>query len=193
MNFIKIQNNLLTRKECDDVIRWGCDHIGFQADHNKEEFTGYDYCHLMDRGQDYVKCFSPEPLRPLYRAITELKESYIRSFYEVDNLTPWSLQYVRLKRWSPEWHYSSWHSEHSELEPYRVISFLIYLTDNDCSTQFRRYRNVKTKAGRGLMFPAYFTHEHKGSVCKKGLTRYIASGYFAFVTDKEEWRREYIP
>ena len=185
MNFIKIKDNLLTKQECTDIIKWGSDNIGFQADHNKEFFTGYDYCDLMDRGQDYEKSFSPKPLRPLYRAIVELKNSYIKSFPEVNNLSHWSIQYVRLKRWSPEWHYSAWHSEHSDIEPYRVLSFLIYLSDNDCSTEFRRYRNVKTKAGRGLLFPSYFTHEHKGSVCKKGLTRYIASGYYSFVTDKD--------
>ena len=65
-------------------------------------------------------------------------------------------------------------------EPYRVISFLIYLSDNDSYTEFRRHRNVRTKAGRGIMFPAYFTHEHRGSVCKMGLDRYIVSGYFTF-------------
>ena len=75
MNFIKIKDNLLTKTECDDVIKWSCDHIGLQPDENKENFTGYDYCHLMDISQDYAKCFSPKPLRPLYRAINELKES----------------------------------------------------------------------------------------------------------------------
>ena len=183
-DFFEIQDNLLTKKECIDTIEWAHSSKSFVPDVNKNN-SGYDYCHLMNRGEDAVKCFSPKPLRPLYRAIVELKNSYIKSFPEVNNLSHWSIQHVRLKRWSPEWHYSAWHSEHSEVEPYRVLSFLIYLSDNDCSTEFRRYRNVKTKAGRGLLFPSYFTHEHKGSVCKKGLTRYIASGYYSFVTDKD--------
>ena len=81
MNFIKIKDNLLTKQECTDIIKWGSDNIGFQADHNKEFFTGYDYCDLMDRGQDYEKSFSPKPLRPLYRAIVELKDSYMTVSY----------------------------------------------------------------------------------------------------------------
>ena len=180
MNFIKIRDNLLTKKECDDVIKWSCNHIGLQPDENKDKFTGYDYCYLMDRGQDYGKCFSPKPLRPLYRAIDELRESYDKSFPEIENLLPLNIQYVRLKRWSPDHYYSVWHSEHTEIEKYRVLSFLIYLSDNDCSTEFRRHRNVRTKAGRGIMFPAYFTHTHRGSICKKGLDRYIVSGYYSF-------------
>ena len=63
----------------------------------------------------------------------------------------------------------------------RVMSFLIYLSDNDSHTEFKRYRNVKMKAGRGIMFPAYFTHEHRGSICKNGLDRFIVSGYFSFI------------
>ena len=56
-----------------------------------------------------------------------------------------------------------------------------YLSDNDSQTEFMRYRNVRTKAGRGIMFPAYFTHTHRGSICKKGLDRYIISGYYSFI------------
>ena len=44
-----------------------------------------------------------------------------------------------------------------------------------------RYRNVRTKSGRGIMFPAYFTHTHRGSICNKGLDRYIISGYYCFI------------
>ena len=62
----------------------------------------------------------------------------------------------------------------------KVLVFLIYLSDNDCSTLFKRYDDVETKAGRGILFPAYFTHEHSGSPCKKGLDRYALTGYFSF-------------
>ena len=182
MNFIKVQDNLLTKQECTEAIEWSHTNIGLIEDINKERFTGYDYCNLMDQGGDYIQSFSALPLRPVFRAIETLKESYTKSFSEVNRLQSWKIQYVRLKRWSPNYSYSYWHSEHQKRTPdcYRVMSFLIYLTDNDAHTEFRRHRNVKTKAGRGLMFPAYFTHEHRGSVCKKGLDRYIVSGYYGF-------------
>ena len=180
MNFIEKQDNLLTKQEWDDVIKWSGDCVGLQPDKNKDKFTGYDYCYLMERGEDYIQSFSAVPLRPLYRAIEILKDSYIESFPEVTNISPWSMQYVRLKRWTRNNHYSLWHSEHMPQWSGRVLSFLIYLSDNNAHTEFRRYRNVRTKAGRGIMFPAYFTHEHRGSVCKDGLDRYIVSGYYGF-------------
>ena len=179
MNFIEIKDNLLTKEECAAAIKYAVGTRIWHVDNNKSH-TGYDFTDLMERGEDYVQCFSPLPLRPVFDAIETLKDSYIKSFPEVNSLSPWRVQYVRFKRWSPDHYYSVWHSEHSDEEPYRVLSFLIYLSDNDCSTEFKRYRNVKTKSGRGLMFPAYFTHEHRGSICKKGLDRYIVSGYYTF-------------
>ena len=184
MNFIKVKDNLLTKQECTEAINWSIKNKGFQPDRNKDRRTGYDYCDLMDYGEDYAQCFSSLPLRPAYRAINTLIDSYIKSVPEVDRLSCWGVQYVRLKRWLPDHYYSAWHSEHSSddsMQLRRISQFLIYLTDNDSHTEFRRYRNVRTKAGRGIIFPAYFTHEHRGSVCKKGLDRYILSGYLAFV------------
>ena len=182
-DFILKKDNLLTRKECSELIKWVSDNKSVNPDKNKDDFTGYDYCDLMDIGQNFEQCFSPSPLRPLYNAIRNLTDSYVKKFPELDNIDRWAIQYVRFKHWEPGHSYFEWHSEHgvSDTMSYRVLSFLIYLSDNDCSTHFRRHRSVRTKAGRGIIFPAYFTHEHKGSVCKKGLDRFVAGGFFTFV------------
>ena len=180
MNFIEKQDNLLTKKECMDAIEWSYKNRGFIPDHNKERYTGYDYCDLMLDGENFEQCFSAVSLRPIYRAINTLTDSYIKRVPEVNGLSLWGMQAIRLKRWTRNKHYSSWHSEHMPQWSGRVLSFLIYLSDNNAHTEFRRYRNVRTKAGRGIMFPAYFTHEHRGSICKNGLDRYIVSGYCGF-------------
>ena len=73
MNFIKIHDNLLTKKECDDVIKY-C-NIRLKPDRSKEDFTGYDYCDIMDTCEDPVKCFSPVPVRPVFRAMETLKKT----------------------------------------------------------------------------------------------------------------------
>ena len=180
MNFIERQDNLLTKKECSDIIQWVRKNKLIYPDENKDNYTGYDFCDLMHVGENFEKCFSPVPLRPAYRAINTLRDSYAKNFSEVCNLHDWDLEYVRFKWWKPGGCYSAWHSEHMPHTSKRVLSFLIYLSDNNSYTEFKRYRNVQTKAGRGILFPAYFTHEHRGSVCKNGLDRYIISGYYGF-------------
>ena len=181
MNFIERQDNLLTRKECMKAIEWVSKNKELNLDENKETHTGYNYYNLMRIDEDPQQCFSPEPLRPLLRAINSLKDSYIKNFPEVSRIHAWDLQYIRLKHWQPGYYYSSWHSEQGVgFYSNRVLSFLLYLSDNNSYTEFRRYRKVQTKAGRGILFPSHFTHEHRGSICKNGLDRYVLSGYYCF-------------
>ena len=204
-NFVAIQDNLLTKKECADAIQWILDNDDIIKDPNYM-YSQYHFCNLYlnDRfykdiktdpcrvkGKSFGEAFSPLPLRPLINAIIELKELYQRKYPEVERVDPWDLEYVRFKWWKPGEFYHAWHSEHGvglgagalKTPQLRVLSFLICLSDNDSYTEFRRYRNVRTRAGRGIIFPAYHTHEHRGSLCKKALDRYMLGGYFSFLTD----------
>ena len=167
-NFIQRCDNLLSRNECSDIINYVSDKL--IPDTNAH--TQYEFCHTTN--------WDPE-LKPLQGAIAKLSKSYRKNYPEIDNLDIWNVEYLRIKKWAPGKHYSVWHSEHCKDNPFRVSSFLIYLSDNNSYTEFKRHGKVKTKLGRGIMFPAYFTHEHRGSICKSGMDRYIASGYFSFV------------
>ena len=177
-DYIERRDNVLTKQECTDIIQWVYNNKNLIPDTN--EYSGYDYCDLMDTGQDCMKVLSPPPLKPLYESIVKLKNYYQKNNPEIERLDWWDIDYIRFKAWKPGEFYHKWHSEHGINTPFRILSFLIYLSDNDCCTEFRNYKNVPTKAGRGIMFPSYFTHEHRGSPCKKGLDRFIVSGYFGF-------------
>ena len=199
-NFLEVKDNLLTKKECTDAIEWVRSNRKMLQDENYEH-SRYDYCDLYLNDLFYreinpidpfavkdktvYRAFASVPLRPLMNAIIDLKEAYQKKYPEVENIETWDLEYVRFKWWKPGEFYHAWHSEHGigKTQPLRVLSFLICLSDNNSYTEFRRHRNVRTKAGRGIIFPAYHTHEHRGSVCKKGLDRYMLGGYFSFITD----------
>ena len=176
--FISKKNNLLTKDECDKIIDWSFSNRPMDEGITKTE--GYSSVALFEK--DLIE--SPQ-LYSLQRAIAELKNLYIEEYPELNKyVNPWALDYVRIKWWKPGDHYSVWHSEHSPEEQQtliRVAQFLIYLSDNDAYTHFKRHDSVKSKCGCGIMFPAYYTHTHKGSICKKGLNRFIASGYFVFL------------
>ena len=174
-DFIERQDNLLSKKECDDIIDWSLSSRDIKQPNNVK-YAGYSY---VDFTCDEV--FDLPELQPIKRALLKLKTSYNEKHLELDNLNSWGLEYLRIKWWKPGDYYSVWHSEHDVKTPLRVLSFLIYLSDNDSYTEFTRYGKFETKSGSGIMFPAYFTHTHRGSVCKRGLHRYIASGYFSFI------------
>jgi len=180
MNFILKDDTLLTKEECHNIIQWVFANKKFIIDSNNRH-TGYEHCDLMHVDESFTESLSDITLQPIARAINKLIDSYLKEYPESNNLNRWNVEYVRFKWWKPGDSYSVWHSEHTKNTPYRVLSFLIYLSDNDAETQFERYENVETKAGSGILFPSYFTHQHRGSPCKKGLDRYILSGYCSFV------------
>ena len=174
--FIERQTNLLTRKECDDLINWSFNSKPIQKPRNMQ-YAGYNHVDFMSN--EVVQL--PE-LFSIKRSIIQLKNSYTRKYSELNDLPEWKLEYLRIKWWKPGDYYSEWHSEHNINSPLRILSFLIYLSDNDSYTHFKRHDSIKSELGSGIIFPAYFTHTHKGSICEKGLDRFIASGYFSFFT-----------
>ena len=170
--FIEVKDDLLSKDECKTITQWFLDNKQLKKE---EERVGYWYADHLHYEE------IPSELQPMVRAICSLKDSYVSHYPESDMLPDsWVLPSVRFKWWKPGDYYKSWHSEHNSTRPNMILGFMIYLSDNDCSTEFMRYDNVETKAGRGLMFPTFFTHTHRGSVCKKGLDRFALSGYYHY-------------
>ena len=178
VNFILKRDNLLTKDQCDQIIKWTRDNYTFTEG---EGITGYKFCELMDYGGSFDNDLSPSALFPIKNAILTLLESYMKKYPECINTDAWELEHIRFQWWEPGNFFNGFHSEHMKTDPYRVLVFLIYLSDNDCSTLFTRYEDVENRAGRAILFPSYFTHEHSGSPCKKRLDKYVLTGYFSFV------------
>ena len=178
VDFILKRDNLLTKDQCDQIIKWTSDNKTFTDGKGN---SGYQFCELMDYGGSFHNDLSPPALFPIKNVVDTLLELYQEEYPECANMNHWELEHIRFQWWKPGRFFNGFHSEHMKSQPYRVLVFLIYLSDNDCSTLFKRYDDVETKAGRGILFPAYFTHEHSGSLCKKGLDRYALTGYFSFV------------
>lgn len=77
-----------------------------------------------------------------------------------------------------EWHYESSSSECAE----RVLTYILYLNDVDegAETEFLYYpRRIKPKAGTFILFPASFSHTHRGNPPISG-DKYIITGWTEF-------------
>ncbi len=179
VDFIERKDNLLNKDDCKQIIEWVFNNKKIIPDENIRD-SGYHYC---DIGIDEI--LNVPELKKLNMSIINLKQSYVKKYPEVNNtFNAWDISYIRFKWWKSNCAYSIWHSDNGGkcIQDFkRIISFLIYLSDNDCYTEFRRHRNAKTKLGSGIMFPTFFTHEHRGGICKKGLDRFVISGYISYV------------
>ena len=77
------------------------------------------------------------------------------------------------------------HNEDSGNHPYRMLVWMTYLNDAVSGTEFPyQDRTVTPKAGRTAIWPAGWTHPHKGVTPNQGI-KYIATGWFYFLPKGE--------
>ena len=86
-------------------------------------------------------------------------------------------------KYLPGQHFQKLHCERAGLSTlHRLFAFMTYLNDVEegGSTYFNHYGlDIKPKKGLTLLWPAEWTHSHKGNVLKSG-TKYIITGWLTF-------------
>tara|TARA_B100001059_G_scaffold207396_1_gene218846 strand:+ start:784 stop:1416 length:633 start_codon:yes stop_codon:yes gene_type:complete len=91
----------------------------------------------------------------------------------------------KLQRYESGQHFQATHAERCSLETlHRVFAWMTYLNDVDVSaggsTYFSHYGiDVQPKKGLTLIWPAEWTHAHKGNLIKTG-SKYIITGWLHF-------------
>jgi len=80
--------------------------------------------------------------------------------------------------------YKTWHCEHGPAIgcTQRVMAWMFYLNDAKSGTEFMNYPTIQAKRGRCAIWPAFWTHMHKGVTPNKGL-KYIATGWVSYLND----------
>ena len=160
-NFILVKDDVFDSMTCDHIIDY----------FNKVKSDKDKYYNIVYE----APLFKKEKLQDLYN-------TYFKTFpeagYIVDGL---SLKELRIKHFKDDKFFSSWHHENNLKCCHRVLAMMIYLSDHDCGTEFMSGEIVKSKKGRGVMFPAYFTHNHRGQKCPENKDRYVYGGYFHHV------------
>ena len=76
--------------------------------------------------------------------------------------------------------YKVWHCEHGPgIGSVRVMAWMFYLNNAKSGTEFMSYPTVRAKMGRCVVWPAAWTHVHRGAP-NKGL-KYIVTGWISFI------------
>ena len=164
-DFILVEDGLFSNNDCEKLI------AEYSYKTKKAERTELDYLYCT------IDIDSFSHLEKIVKVLKDYKDK----FDEIDK-TPsmWKLDSLRFKHFKPGHSYNQWHSEHSLTYPNRVLSLQIYLSEHNCGTEFYNGEVIKSKIGRVALFPAYFTHTHRGQVCPENKDRYIITGYFSF-------------
>jgi len=94
--------------------------------------------------------------------------------------------YINFQKYPVGGGFKTWHMENTGGEHVkdRHLVFMTYLNDiDDGGTEFF-YQNLKTKAEKGLtlIWPAGWTHLHRGIVSQKK-EKYVITGWYSFIRD----------
>ena len=88
-----------------------------------------------------------------------------------------------LQRYKTGQHFKKIHTERSSLDSlHRIFAFMTYLNDvqEGGSTYFSHYDlEIQPRKGLTLIWPAEWTHAHRGNILKKG-SKYIITGWINF-------------
>ena len=173
---------------CDELINY------FEANKNKQ-FQG-----LTSKGEqlDIKNCVDISILpKDIKLPGNEFFEEYFNNLFSCyeDYTKQWpflttfadSLQIgeFNLQRYQSGQHFGALHTERSSLDSlHRVFAWMTYLNDVDIknggSTLFCHYNlEIQPKKGLTLIWPAEWTHAHKGNLLKAG-SKYIITGWMHF-------------
>lgn len=161
-NHVLVIDDLLTSTECDILIN----RFDMLMDIKDSPPRNYFFYDIIFEHEEYS--WIGEQCLKLY------EKAYPELTMTVDRKTA---GFFRIKKFINNDFYNGWHSEHCVDYPTRTASILIYLSDHNCGTEFLNGDMVQSKKGRVLMFPATWTHTHRGQPCPDGKNRYIMSAY----------------
>ena len=163
-----------------------CDLIIKVSENNLESFSSgvkeYTNCDLFTLSEPLHRRYSEN----LYKAVEEYKKLYPQCY---EHLHAWGWTPPRIQRYEPGKSYNELHCENTGLHMYqnRHLAYMTYLNDinEGGGTEFVQH-NLTTKAETGLtlIWPAGWTHFHRGVVAPSD-TKYIITGWFCFQPDNE--------
>jgi hypothetical protein len=184
-DFFGIYDNALTKKECQILINQ------FEKSSKKEGKSFKDGDLSVNPSQK--KCievddssFSNKSVisRIINERLRECMDKYKKEYPSIDKfIARWVIDngYNFQKYETEEDGFKVWHTEAGGAPvSNRVLAWMFYLNDAKCGTEFINYPTVKAKMGRCVIWPAAWTHTHRGVIPNKGL-KYMVTGWASYV------------
>ena len=164
---------------CDKVI----EYFESSKDHFKGTVGGkeYDKDLLDDTRINITKEVLIKDLEDYYVSLDKCLDEYKKKYVDSDRVNKYSLQNaINIQKYLPGGGYKVWHFEDDGGQN-RHLVYMTFLNDvDDGGTEFK-YQNLTIPAKKGLtlIWPAPWTHTHRGQVSNTK-TKYIITGWYNF-------------
>ena len=179
--FIGIYENVLNKEDCKKIIELFEDDLKNKVDNeedikfNREKMERHDYKKIyasFDKSSHIVS--------KINNVLEKCISLYAEEFWIVKQLKATSLA-VKLQKTPPRGGYHVWHCEQNGENFDRALAWTVYLNDipnGEGETEFLwQGLKVQPKAGTVSIFPASFTHTHRGNPVYS-CDKYIATGWY---------------
>lgn len=182
--FIGIYENVLDEDTCKNIIELFENDLKNKIDINGDTQFFKDKMERHDHSKFYQSSDkSNQIVFVINNVLDKCISLYAEEFWIVKQLKATSTE-IKLQKTPPRGGYHVWHCEQSQgsLETItRALAWTIYLNDipsGEGETEFLwQGLRVQPKAGTVSIFPAAFTHTHRGNPVYKQ-DKYIATGWY---------------
>jgi hypothetical protein len=184
-DFIGVYQKVLSEERCKEII----DKMEFHMENNPSEIRNgkEQFPKAENRRKDY-QIFANKVFGGVSQEINKILDVctkvYADEFFILKNLPQIRSDEIKLQKTPPKGGYHVWHCE-SDCKKHgdRVLAWTLYLNDipdGEGETEFLwQGVRVKPRAGTVCIFPAAFTHAHRGNPVYS-CDKYIATGWYTF-------------
>jgi hypothetical protein len=127
--------------------------------------------------------FTQELADIFYQTFQECLNNYTTKYSSLkQHPDPLYVRSIKIQKTKPGQGYHVWHFEHDKMERNRVLAWTAYINDDfeagETEFLYQQYR-YKPNKGDVVIFPAGFTHTHRGNPPIGG-DKYIITGWVEF-------------
>lgn len=173
-----IEEYQITPEACDEVLEyWDThQHLVQKATVNQEVDTTKKKALEM-----YI---TDTPSLSYMEQLGECLNKYLEQWKFADKVYPFGIKEpIKIQYYKPDWGFYEWHMENTgrPVAVHRHLVFMTYLNDVDNGGTEFYYQDKKVEAvkGKTLIWPAAWTHTHRGVVSSKQ-EKYIITGWYSF-------------
>lgn len=118
--------------------------------------------------------------------LTKGLDSYVIEHPDLANVQQFVLEGYNIQRYLPGEGFFNWHCENPGYTNGgdRILAWMVYLNDLEAGgTHFKSQNHTeKAEAGKFVMWPAFWTHFHKGQISETE-TKYIITGWYRHINE----------